>query len=67
MTPIQDYKREDARYDGARKIHEWMTVAFVLFVLFCGLAGAAIVGDELQTLRVEVARCGAVESMGMGR
>ena len=66
MTPIPDYKpsQADERYEGARKVGEYITFAVIAFLLFMGLGSAALVGDELQTLRNN---CGVVESMGMGR
>ncbi len=66
MTPIPDYKptRNDERYEGAKRIGEYITFAVVVFLLCMGLGSAALVGDELQTLRNN---CGAVEQMGMGR
>jgi hypothetical protein len=69
MTPIPDYKptRNDERYEGARKVGEYITFAIVVFLLCMGLGSAALVGDELKTLRVAADQCGAVEQMGMGR
>ncbi len=65
MTPIPDYKRQaDERYEGARKVGEYITFAVIAFLMFMGLGATAIVGDELKTLRNN---CGAVEQMGMGR
>ncbi len=55
MTPIPDYKptRNDERYEGAKRIGEYITFALVMFLLFMGLGAAALVGDELQACRVE--------------
>lgn len=55
MTPIPDYKpsRQDEAYEGAMKISEWATFVLVAFLLWVGLFGAAIVGDELQQCRIE--------------
>ena len=63
MTPIPDYKptKADERYEGARKVGEYITFALVMFLLFMGLGAAALVGDELQACRVEKAAIPANE------